>query len=70
MEHFFSPSSGEHQKKKSSPKLEHFFSRILVDTCAQMHIQARSQTFPMEGLSWGCGGGVPSARKFCICLQT
>ena len=26
MEHFFSPNSGEEQKKKSSPKVEQFFS--------------------------------------------
>ena len=26
MEHFFSTNSGEDQKKRSSPKMEHFFS--------------------------------------------
>ena len=28
MEHFFSPNSGKDQKKRSSPKMEHFFPRI------------------------------------------
>ena len=26
MEHYFSPNSGEDQKKRSSPKMEHLFS--------------------------------------------
>ena len=32
----FPPNSGE-DKKRSSPKMEHFFSRIQVDTYARMH---------------------------------
>ena len=31
--------------------------------------QARSQKFAMGGLFWGSGGGVSSARKFCMFLQ-
>ena len=61
MEHFFSPSSGKDQKKKSSPKLEHFFSRILVETCAQMHTQARSQKFAIGGCLGGLGAEPPAA---------
>ena len=38
MEHFFSPNSGEDQKKRSSPELEHFFQ---VFTCAQMQTKVK-----------------------------
>ena len=41
MEHFFSPNSGEDQKKRSSPKMEHFFPWIQVDTYAQMHTRVK-----------------------------
>ena len=42
MEHFFSPNSGEDQKKRrSSPKMEHFFFRIQVDTYAQMYTKVK-----------------------------
>ena len=49
---------GEDQKKSYD-----FSSGPLAGT------QARSQKFAMWGLCWGCGGGAPSARKFCIFLQ-
>ena len=68
MEHFFSPSSGEDQKKVFT-KSGALFSRILVETCAQAHTQTCSQKFTMGGLSWGSEGGAPSARKFCIFVQ-
>ena len=61
MEHFFSQVQVK-TKKKSLPKLEHFFPRILLETCAQMHTQARSQKIAIGGLSWGSGGGAPSRR--------
>ena len=42
MEHFFCPNSGEDQKqKRSSPEMEHFFSRIQVDTYAQWHTRVK-----------------------------
>ena len=41
MEHFFSPNSGEDQKKRSSPTMEDFFPRIQVETCAQMHARVK-----------------------------
>ena len=44
MEHFFSPNSGEDQtktKKKSSQEMDHFFPRIQVQTCAQMHTRVK-----------------------------
>ena len=49
MEHFFSPNSGEDQKKRSSSKLEHFFS------------QARSQKSAMVGCFGGLGAEPPAA---------
>ena len=36
----FSPNSGEDQKKVS-PKMEHFFPQIHVDTYAQMHTRVK-----------------------------
>ena len=41
MEHFLSPNSGEDQKKRSSPEIEHFFPRIQGETCAQMHTRVK-----------------------------
>ena len=38
---FFSPISGEDQKKRSSPEMEHFFPQIQVQTCAQMHTRVK-----------------------------
>ena len=52
MEHFFSPSLGEDQKKVFT-KTGALFPRILVETCAKMHTQARSQTFAMGGAVLG-----------------
>ena len=38
----FYPNSGEDQtKKRSSPKNEHFFPRIQVGICAQMHTRVK-----------------------------
>ena len=37
----FSTNSGENQTKKSSPKLERFFPRIEVETCAQMQTRVK-----------------------------
>ena len=64
MEHFFSPIRW--RLKKSSPKLEHFFSRILVDTCAQMHTQARSQRFAMGGCLGGLEAEPPALENFAF----
>ena len=41
MELFFSPNSGEDQKEKASPKMEHLFPRIQVDTYSQMHARVK-----------------------------
>ena len=39
---FFQVSNlSEDQKKRSSPKMEHFFPRIQVETCAQMHTRVK-----------------------------
>ena len=40
MEHFFSEFRWR-PKKRSSPKLEHFFPRIEVETYAQMHTRVK-----------------------------
>ena len=37
----YSPNSGEDQKKRFKPNMEHFFSRIQVDTYPQMHIRVK-----------------------------
>ena len=37
VERFFQNSDEDQKKEKSSPKMEHFFPRIQVETCAQMH---------------------------------
>ena len=53
MQQFFPPNSGKDQKKRSLPKKEHFFSRIPVETCAQMHTRVKL----LEGMQmsnyWG-----------------
>ena len=54
----FLPNIGEDQKKPYD-----FSSGPLAGT------QARSQKFTMGGAVLGFGGGVSSARKFCIFLQ-
>ena len=39
---FFQVSKlSENQKKMSSPKMKHFFPRIQVETCAQMHTRVK-----------------------------
>ena len=39
---FFQVSKlSEEQKKRSSPKMKHFFPRIQVETCAQMHTRVK-----------------------------
>ena len=40
-ETLFSPTSGEDQKKRSSPEIEHFFLRNQMETCAQMHTRVK-----------------------------
>ena len=40
MEHFFSQIQVK-TKKRSSPKLEHLFPRVQVDTYAQMYTQSQ-----------------------------
>ena len=65
MEHFFPPSSGEDQVK-SSPKLKHFFPRILVETYAQTHTQVRSQKFAMGGCLGGLGAEPPALKKVAL----
>ena len=41
MEHFFSPNSGEDQKKGLHQKWDTYFPRIQVQTCAQMHTRVK-----------------------------
>ena len=41
MEHFFSPNSGEDQKKGLHQKWNTYFPRIQVQTCAQMHTRVK-----------------------------
>ena len=59
MEHLFSPNSGEDQKKRSSPKMEHFFPRIQVDTYAQIHMQMQTILKQLGGYSQTIGGYIP-----------
>ena len=47
MEHFFSPSSGEDQKKRSSSKIEHFFPQIQVKTKKKVFIRNRTLFSPI-----------------------
>ena len=63
----FFPEFRWRPQKKSSLKLEHVFPRILEETCAQTHTQARSQKFAMGGLFWRSGDSTPSCWRLGIC---
>ena len=76
MEHFFSPSSGEDQKKSLHQNWSTFFLEFRVETCAQMHTkvkvsgemqmqtQARSQKFAKGGAVLEVWGRSPQRLKF------
>ena len=68
---FFQVSkSSEDQKKRSSPKMEHFFPRIQMETCAQMHTgvkflegMQRKTTLKLLGEIYPPGFGTPALNN-------